>query len=369
MPVARAQVTKPVLVAYLSGHGFGHFTRSEAVLAPLAKDFEVHVRTNDRALALARRAPWAASVTEADVGPGVVQRGPLESDVEETRRQLERHVARFEESAALEVAALRALGAQGVYADVPPIAFEAAHGARLPCVGLANFSWSWIYEGFASCAPLAARLKEAEALATWLLKLPFDGGLEHFRGERIPLVARRPTRSRAEARRLLPLPPGEERPVVLLSFGGFGDALDLGHAAQRNQEFFFVSFAASSVTAENLAVLPHDHAHPHQDLVLASDAILGKPGYGTVAEAIVARKPFVITPRGDFREYPVLVAGIEEHLPSARVTLDELLSGEWTPAIRRALAAPAPPSVLGVDGAEVAARRVREVLRERAGSA
>jgi L-arabinokinase len=116
------------------------------------------------------------------------------------------------------------------------------------------------------------------------------------------------------------------------------------------------------VKASNLAVLPHVHDLPHQDLVLAADLVLGKPGYGTVAEAIVARRPFVITPRGDFREFPVLARGIEENLPSARLTLEELVGGEWTPALRRALSAPAPGLKVGLEGAAFAARRVREVL-------
>ncbi len=333
------------------------------MLALLAPHFELHVRTCDRALAIARRAPWATSVEEVDGGPGVVQKGPLESDVEGTRRAVEQHLRGFEASADREAKALRALGVRAVYSDVAPLAFEAAHRAGVPSIGLANFSWSWIYEGFEACAALAPHLRAAEERATHFLMLPFGGGLEVFPNrEQLPLVSRKPTTTREAARRLLPLPAREERPVVLLSFGGFGDALDLGDAARRNPEFFFVSFAASRVRAENLAVLPHDHPYPHQDLVLGADVVLGKPGYGTVAEAIVARKPFVITPRGDFREFPILARGIEEHLPSARLSLDELLGGEWTPTIRRALAAPVPPSTLGHDGAEVASARIRALL-------
>jgi predicted glycosyltransferase len=147
---------------------------------------------------------------------------------------------------------------------------------------------------------------------------------------------------------------------VLLSFGGFGDALDLGDAARRNEDFFFVSFAPTRVAAKNLAVLAHDHGLPHQDLVLGADVVFGKPGYGTVAEAIVARKPFVIVPRGDFREYPVLVRGIQENLPSTFV--EDVAQDDWTAAIRRVLAAPSPRTTLGHDGAEVALRRIRELL-------
>jgi hypothetical protein len=96
--------------------------------------------------------------------------------------------------------------------------------------------------------------------------------------------------------------------------------------------------------------------------VLGADAILGKPGYGTVAEAIVARRAYVLTPRGDFREFPVLVSGVEANLPHASLTLDELREGRWRPALERALAMPAPGLALGTDGAAVAARRILDEL-------
>jgi L-arabinokinase len=302
-------------------------------------------------------------VTEVDVGPGVVQKGPLESDLDATETALARHMEHFSELAAEEAGALRELGVRGVYADVPPVAFEAAARAGVPSVGLANFTWSWIYAGFPRCERFAPRIAEAEARATLFLELPFSGGTEHFpRREELPLVVRHPTRSRGDARALLPLRAGEGRPVVLLSFGGFGDALDLGFAARRNEGFVFVAFAASRESAENLLVLPHDHAFPHQDLVLAADAILGKPGYGTVAESILARRPFVVAPRGDFREAPVLEQGIRECLPSAALTAEELFEGRWTAALEKALSAPVPDQAIGFDGAEVAARRIEDLV-------
>jgi hypothetical protein len=172
-------VDSSAIVVYLSGHGFGHYTRSEAVLErllQLAPSTELHLRSSDRALRLAERAAAAgervrfASVAEVDVGPGVAQRGPLAVDVPATRAALQQHLDRWEQTVADEAAFARAIGARLVYADVPPIAFAAAARAKLPSVALANFSWSWIYDGYADqdgwFAEAAARLRAAEAQAT-----------------------------------------------------------------------------------------------------------------------------------------------------------------------------------------------------------
>src|SRR5262249_11204731 len=110
-PLGRPSVSARSLVAYLSGHGFGHFTRSEAVLAPLAaRGVRVHVRTNGIALALAARATWARSVEEVDVGPGLVQDGPFDVDLAATAASLRAHLAAAEDVARREARAARDLG-------------------------------------------------------------------------------------------------------------------------------------------------------------------------------------------------------------------------------------------------------------------
>ena len=193
----------PVLVAYVSGHGFGHFVRTSAVLAQVGSA-QLHLRTNGRAFSLAPRAGWAASLTEVDVGPGVIQRGPLESDLEATRAALERYLRDWPRLVDEEAAFLRRVGARLVFADAPPLAFAAAAVAGIPSVAMTNFSWSWIYDGYADRGPTfgeAARLfQRAESQATLLLELAGGGGLEHFATRRpIAPVARPLTRTRAHA--------------------------------------------------------------------------------------------------------------------------------------------------------------------------
>lgn len=358
------------VLAYVSGHGFGHWTRSEAVLAPLAAEVPVHVRTAHRALVPAGRAGWPASLAEVDTGPGVAQRGPLAVDVPATRRALEAHLAAWPDLVAAEVARGRELGARLVYADVPPLAFEVARGLGVPSVAMANFTWSWIYAHYAGQDPFFAeaseRLAAAEGLATGLIALPGGGGLEALGDPTPELAVRRlPTRDRAAARALLPRPrPDDPRPVVLVSFGGYGDALDLSEAARANPDFAFVSFAApASDPPENLRVLPHDHGLPHQDLVLGADALIAKPGYGTVSECLERPTPMAyVVPTDAFREHPRLVAGpIRRWLPAAPLPPDALLAGDWTPALRAALTA-TPASAPPPNGAAAALARLRRHL-------
>jgi hypothetical protein len=126
-----------------------------------------------------------------------------------------------------------------VIGDIPPIAFEAAHAAGIPSVAVANFTWDWIYAGLADFEQLApgivGRIRESYARATMALRLPFSGGFESMAAvtEDIPLVARHANRARADTRRLLGLD-GHE-PVVLASFGGHGLKLPYSTIAERGR--------------------------------------------------------------------------------------------------------------------------------------
>jgi L-arabinokinase len=375
---------RPVVAAYLSGHGYGHFTRSAAVLERLAGRARIHVRTSAQALRLARRAAWADSVEEIDVGPGVAQRGPLAVDVEATRAALQHHLDRLPSLIAAEATWLAAAGAALVFADVPPLAFAAAARARVPSVGMSNFTWSWIYEGYAHHDPwfsrAASRLRAEEALATSFLALAGGGGLDHLRAVTpIAPIARPPRLGASEVRARLGLDGGDPRPVVLASFGGFGGELDLRHAAMHNRglRVLLVSGPRDLVEPDFRSIEPaggpaggpggEPAGEPadrvgHPELTAAADCLIGKPGYGTFAECLHRPTPFVHVPRGEFREAGPLVERIAAWLPSAPLAIDDLLAGRWSDAVARAMSARPPeprPAATGMaEAAEAVAARL-----------
>jgi len=358
---------RPVLCAYVSGHGFGHFTRSAAVLERLRHHATIHLRTSGSALALARRAPWLSSITDVDVGPGVCQRGPLEPDLAATRAALAEHLRRLPDLVEAEARWLAGVGASAVLADVPPLGLAAAHRAGVPAVGLGNFTWSWIYDGYAHHHPdfarAAAALRPLEAQADLFLALEGGGGLEHLpRVVPVAPVYRRPRLDRAAARRRLGLE-AVDATVVLASFGGFGGALDLAHAAAHNPGLFLLVVGGPSGLAPGRALSVEPDADlTHPDLMAACDCVLGKPGYGTAAEALHRPTPFVHVPRGEFREQAALCAFIARYLPQAALSSADFTAGNWSAAVAEALAArpPAPPPP--GDGVAEAAARLGAVL-------
>jgi L-arabinokinase len=349
-----------VLAVYVSGHGFGHSTRTAEVLAQLRREepaLPIAVVTSAPAF-LYEELDVPVRPLACDVG--LVQRGPLVIDEDGTAAACVAFQQRWPALVEQEARWLRASGARLVLGDIPPLAFAAAQEAGLPSVALGNFSWDWIHrelargrEAILAAADAAARAYGAAGL---LLELPFAGDLRAFpRRERIPMVARRASVSRTRARGALGL--RDDRPAVLFSFGGFGLGTARPEEAMRRLRRRFQVLDEPDVERERLRSL----GLGYRDVVEAVDVVVTKPGYGIVTDAIAAGARLVYTDRGAFPEYPVMVDEMARYLPVAYVTGDDLRAGRVEAALDDVLSRPWPARPR-TDGAIVAAERLRERL-------
>ena len=92
----------------------------------------------------------------------------------------------------------------------------------------------------------------------------------------------------------------------------------------------------------------------------AVDVVVTKPGYGIVSDCIGAGTRLVYTDRGDFPEYPVMVAEMPRYLPAVFASNEEVREGRLGRALEavRALARSRTPP--RTDGAAVAAEKLLE---------
>ncbi len=345
-----------MIALYLSGHGFGHMTRACEVLAEvrrLAPGVPLAVAANVPEPLVRRAIPGDLLFRRVACDVGLVQEDALRIDEEGTAAACAAFDAGWDRRAEAEATFLRDAGVRLVLADIPPLAFEAAHRAGVPSVGLGNFSWDWIYRHLAvrqpGLAPSADRAARAYRHAALLLELPFAGDLSCFtHRERIGMVARRPRVPRAEARRRLGL---DDRPTVLVSFGGVGlPALSAPGSAE------FRWLLPSDVDGRLVEL-----GLTYPDVVQAVDVVVSKPGYGIVTDVLAAGTRLVYTERGDFPEYPILVREMTPLLACEHVGNADLLAGRLTEPVRRVLARPV-PATPDLDGARRGATRILELL-------
>lgn len=353
-----------MLAVYVSGHGYGHATRTAEVLRVVrerAPGLPITVCTSAPGFLFEGviAGPLALRRVECDVG--LAQKDALTIDEPASVTAWLGFRAGWEGLVREEAAWLRSGGASLVLGDIPPLAFAAAAETGVPAMALGNFSWDWIYRHLATRQPAlaeaASHAASAYARAESLLRLPFAGDLSAFRRiEDVPLVARRPSVGKAEARRRLGL---DARPVVLLSFGGVGMPGLQPEALGRLGEYrFLLTGPAGDGGAPNLRRLEAGELSAlgldYPDVVGAADVVVSKPGYGIVTDCIGAGTRLVYTERGDFPEYPVLVAEMPRYLPAVHASNEEVRAGRLESALEQVLAQPFPPRPR-IDGASVVA--------------
>ena len=327
---------EPVRIgACISGHGFGHATRTIAVLQALGRcmNIEVVLVTTAPAGLFAESLTMPYRIHAHAVDVGLVQHNALVEDIPATLESLATF-QRQEKDQVDRIAQLLA-GCRLVLCDIAPLGIAAARQAGVPSLLMENFTWDWIYAAYADQWP--GLQTHVEALATL-----FDRADYRIQTQpvcrladcdcRVEPVAR-PLRQPERLRQRLFLEPGQH--LIVLTMGGLGhDRLPLPQLLQRPDVVFALpGWSRENEFTGNLRFLGREDSWYHPDLLAAADLVVGKLGYSTVAEAYQAGTPYAYVPRQDFAESAVLAAFVDTHLPSWRIEPDQWECGRWLAAL------------------------------------
>ena len=311
---------------------------------------------------------------EGETDTGVVQIDSVRLDEQATIDRAARFYRTLPARAAAEAAILHDHDARLVISDAPPLACTAAAAARIPSAVLSNFTWDWIYEGYdrqlAAAPDLLPALRAAYAQAAEGWRLPLHGGFAPIRRIiDVPFVARhaRTDRTARDVRSDLSLP--LDKPLALVSFGGYGVAgLRLDQLDCLDEIDVVLTAPAAqldSIKGPVLRVAEEDiyaRGLRYVDLVAAVDVVVTKPGYGIIADCVANQTAMLYTSRGRFVEYDVMVAEMPRFQRCEYIDLDSFLAGRWRDPLSRLLRQPPPPERPRTDGAEVVASMIVERL-------
>ena len=363
-----------VIAYYISGHGFGHASRSTEVIKAILKRApaaRIVVRTSAPRWFIEFAVGGTVEIETVSTDTGVIQADSLHVDIAETARAARTFYSTF--CAGVRQVSDPCLTPDLVVGDIPPLAFAAAASAGVPSVAVANFTWDWIYAGYEDFDALAPGvievIRQAYTHTTLALRLPFPGGFEPMAAvtRDIPLVARRARRAPADTRRALGI--DGDRPVVLASFGGHGLRLAYDQiAAQGGFSMIVTDHETRNGGPRTRGYVPVTYQQltaldlKYEDLVAAADVVVSKPGYGIVAECIANDTALLYTLRAPFVEQDVLVREMPRYMRCREIALADLVEGRWSDAIDAVLRLPAPRERVTTDGAAIAADAIIDLL-------
>ena len=331
-----------LIVACISAHGFGHGSRTAAVLAALQArrpDWRLLLSTAlpPSFLELAMAAvPFEHRHCQWDVG--VIQADALGSDPAATLAALEDLEARLPAQVEAESTWLQAQRRHPaepilVLGDVPPAAARLAARLGAPLVWLASFGWDAIYApmgpAFTPWAEAArAAYGQAQLLIHCPLAMPIAWGIPEVR---VGLTASAPRLDGAALDRLaieLDLPrAGVARDrCVLISFGGMG--FDLAAAPlQQWPDHVFIGHDPALARHPNGRVLPPG-LRP-LDLMPLCGRLITKPGYSSFCEALSQDVGIHLVERDGFAEAAVLQRDLQNHGHHRLLTRQAFAAGDW----------------------------------------
>lgn len=356
------------ILFYISGHGYGHARRTAQVIRALlaqSPETEVYVRTTAPARVFAGLVP-ADRVSPCDVDAGAAERSVLEIDAEGTLRRIADLLARRDAVLAAEVPVVRAIAPRLIVSDIPFLAAEVADAAGVPCVGVSNFDWHWIAEPFVeqfpSYAPVLDGMHRAYGKMAALLRMPLGGACDAYgRIIDVPLVANKSRVEPGDVLRRLGIDSKDHRPRVLFGMRGAIPTATLAAAAAGAPDFLFLC-PTNEPGDVSPGVVPASIGADldFSDVLNVCEAVIGKMGYGLIAECIASDTRLVWPRRFGFREDDIVEREGPSFMRMRELPHDAFQAGDWSAALRDAMALPEPRERMRDDGAEGCAQFIAE---------
>jgi UDP:flavonoid glycosyltransferase YjiC (YdhE family) len=337
---------KRSIACFVSPHGFGHAARAAAVMSALhAQDSMLHFDIFTRVPRWFFQESVAGGFTYhsllSDVG--LAQESALNENIPQTLKHL-RGFLPFHPSLTSHLSQRVArLNCRLVLCDIAPLGIPVARAAGIPSILIENFTWDWIYEGYTRHA---TRFRKH---ITYLRRV-FTSADYHIQTEPVceyrtadlvtPPVSREPRTPARQIRAQLAIP--RRARVALITMGGIPQQHTFLDRLMQLRHVQFI-IAGNSPRAEkrgNLLLLPHRSGFYHPDLLNASDAVIGKAGYSTVAEAYRAGIPFGYISRKRFREATPMARFIESRMRGVKISPADFESGRWITRLDEILAMP-----------------------------
>jgi UDP:flavonoid glycosyltransferase YjiC (YdhE family) len=327
---------KNSIAFFISPHGYGHAARSCAVIQQIGiqqPGTEFHIFTlvpqwffKDSL----RNINFQYYPLLTDVG--FVQKSPLQIDFEATLQNLAEFVKQMPGHVEQTASELVRLNCHSVVCDISPLGILAGEKSGIPVFLLENFTWDWMYEYYTDTIPEFTKyvnfFQEINQHIDYHLQAEPVSTPNRSSFTCAP-ICRLNRLSRQEIRSELNI--SLNTPVIMISTGGIATQHNfIEELEQLNDITFIIPNNAEQIQHhKNIIELPHHSRFYHPDLVNASDVVICKLGYSTIAEIYRIGLPVLYVSRKDFRESYPMSKWVNKNLPSLEISAAEFGQRQW----------------------------------------
>ncbi len=324
---------------YISDYGYGHATRSTAIIRELLKQNEeieiiichsFAIEFLRQSFKYERRVRFREILT--DVGY-VLKENSLEPDADLLNHRVASYVSSFHTKLMYEVNFMKVANVSFVISDISPLGIAGAYLLNLPSLGISNFTWFTAYEGLIGELSLEF-LEKCYKQMTYQFSLACSDephwGIK--KNQSFGFYSREINDCEVQRIRKEIDPEGESHIIYF----GLGMKVDIETLSDlpiwQSSNCKFIVSSNVDVTHPNVYKIPQDETET-QHYVAAADLVLTKAGWGTISEAVCAGVPLLITNRSSMKEDRHTIDYLVHHQLCDLIEWKELESLVVTPSL------------------------------------
>lgn len=300
---------------YISDYGYGHASRSIAVMKELLKHQEVKIIVcHSYALSFVQESIKSIRVKyrnlKTDIGY-YLEKDSIQPDKNQLLEEYNNFVTDWEDRIQQEKEFLKLYHVDLVVSDISPISFEVAKCLDIPSVGVSNFTWYTAYQGLIKNKELNL-FKEAYQNMTYFFSLA--GGQENWsiKTNKYGFFSREVDYKEVQRIRQEVNPDNNQKVIFL----GFGMKIEVGFLEELpiwdSPNCVFIVSSNVNVNRSNVYKVPADYLESH-NYIAASDLLISKAGWGMVGEALSAKVPLLILNRSSMKEDQNTINYLKKH--------------------------------------------------------
>ncbi len=339
---------------YVSSHGFGHLTRSLALMEYILETtkYNIYICSGERQIEFAKiylsKYISRIKLSQVTTDIGLINKvNSLDVDVESTNEAVSRMLNHYDDFATQEAQVLELLNVRLVISDVSAFACLVAKKINVRVLEIGNFTWVDQYISIGADPEIIEQMKKLYSYCSdfiaYDLSLDFVGAREDtvLRSDYIvsrPIVDKRVSDIKEKFKTKYYKKTGKLCENILY--------LSLGKSAQLPKvhltNFEGIVFYTEGIVFNEFIYprilfvkLPHE-IKDSQSFVAAADLVIGKAGWSTAAEGVVAHTKTLLIERPDVDDDTNTINCLKEKKIASSITIEEVINLDYKKMYDRA---------------------------------
>lgn len=319
----------PHIRYYISDHGYGHASRSIALIRGLQRDMGaiISLRTHTSADFLSQSLfECRIDKQKNDVGP-IMDAATSSVDTIKTEKHIKTWLESWDNFVREETKYCLEHSVDLIISDITPQAFLVGKECGIPSVAVSNFTWDLIYSELFGDTCEVNLIRDAYTCADAALVLPLNEPMSIFKKQQpVPLLTRPITIPRNDLRAYHHIEPYDKVVYVGsgLSVNMLPDCLD-----QLVESGYKILLSGNSHYTNDEVIHIPSNATETQNYIGMCDLVVTKSAYSTVSEAIHAKIPLLIYHRDGIAEDSYIIDPVVSANIGKATTWSTINSGEW----------------------------------------